>query len=282
MGSALARAFARAGQHVMVWNRTAAKARPLQSAGIEVAESLVDLLSFSDMTVACVANYEIAADLLANQTCELALRNKTLVNYTTGSPSEARIWSQWAEAHGTRYLDGAIMTYPKIIGAPECLIFNAGSQEAYDTHADQLKALGGQVRFVNADPGVANCLDGALLSFYYASSFGFMMSAAALDTEKVDPALLMPAIGLFQPTLAESFTSAGALIAAGAYSGEQATLKTHFAGLEGVRRHAASGGLDTSVLTSMLALMGRAITRGYGNDELPAVYEVIRNLSSED
>jgi len=87
MGSALARALAGAGHQVTAWNRTRSRALPLASAGVTIADGLLDAVRGSDPVIMCVSNQAAAAELLADPALTDLLRGRTLVQMTTGTPA---------------------------------------------------------------------------------------------------------------------------------------------------------------------------------------------------
>ena len=89
MGSALARAFIGDGRSTCVWNRTASRAQPLAELGAEVASTAIGAVQASPVTVACVTNYDNVRDALAPAPAS-AFEGRTIVNLTTGTPTEAR------------------------------------------------------------------------------------------------------------------------------------------------------------------------------------------------
>ena len=66
MGSALARAIAKAGHDLTVWNRSGEKCRPLADEGASVALSVGEAVSRSDVIVVCVRGYDVATALFDN------------------------------------------------------------------------------------------------------------------------------------------------------------------------------------------------------------------------
>ena len=160
MGSALARAFLAQQHTVTVWNRTASKAQPLAEVGANVAASVAEAITASNVTVVCVSDYHGSDALL--RTAEVAgqLKGKTLVQLTTGTPEEARSGAAWAAEHGVEYLDGAIMASPLEVGTPDGTLLYAGPQAVFDRYQPLLLSLGGNAVFVGESPGHAAALEG--------------------------------------------------------------------------------------------------------------------------
>lgn len=78
MGTALARAFLKAGHPTTVWNRTAAKADALVAEGARLAPTIGDALG--TVTILCLTDYSAVRALLG----DAALAGTTLVNLTSG------------------------------------------------------------------------------------------------------------------------------------------------------------------------------------------------------
>ena len=83
------------------------------------------------------------------------LRGRTLVNLTTTTPNEAREMAAWAAEHGIRYLDGAVLAVPAMIGTREAQIFYSGSRAAYEEHEDLLGTWATST-YDGADAGMAS------------------------------------------------------------------------------------------------------------------------------
>ncbi|MFU1503130.1 NAD(P)-binding domain-containing protein [Aeromonas veronii] len=93
MGSALATTLLKAGHPVTVWNRSAAKAAPLQALGATLAPSVGAAIAASDITLVCVDNYAASQQLLDEASDAVA--GKLLVQLSTGSPQGARALESW-------------------------------------------------------------------------------------------------------------------------------------------------------------------------------------------
>jgi 3-hydroxyisobutyrate dehydrogenase-like beta-hydroxyacid dehydrogenase len=131
MGSALAGALLRAGHQVTVWNRSASRAEPLREAGATVAGSLPEAIAASDVTFMCVSNQAAGDELLSDPEALEALRGKTLVQMTTGTPEDGRRNAASAAEHGIAYLDGAMTAYPRSIGTDDAVLLFSGAEAAF-------------------------------------------------------------------------------------------------------------------------------------------------------
>src|SRR5687768_661543 len=100
MGAALAHALLAKGRRITVWNRTAARAEPLQRAGAALAPDVAAAVAAAPVVIVCVTDYASTRALLE----PVDLRGRVLVQLSTGTPQEARETAAWAAARGAQYL----------------------------------------------------------------------------------------------------------------------------------------------------------------------------------
>ncbi|WP_169803790.1 NAD(P)-binding domain-containing protein, partial [Actinomadura rubrobrunea] len=124
MGTALARAFLRAGHPTTVWNRTPEKADGLVAEGAVRAATVAEAASAAELIVICVLDHRAVRAIL--DAAGDALAGRVVVNLTSSTPEEARQAAARAAERGVRYLDGAIMAVPTMIGSERALIFYGG------------------------------------------------------------------------------------------------------------------------------------------------------------
>jgi len=279
MGEALVYPYLDAGQDVTVWNRTAQRAEPLVAKGAKLVESLEDAIISSDLIIVCLADYDIAGDLLRRAGIEALLAGKTLVHLTTGNGAQAEEWATWAKQKGIDYLDGAIMDYPTKIGHPECLLLISGEQSVYETYATQLTLLG-RMTFVGAHIANANHLDGALLTMYYGNTFSLMQSLAMLMGEGVDIETLREPLEAFKPVIDSTWKRTLDHVLSGDYSGNEASINVHLLGIESLMKRAESAGVEHKLLSLFNDYIEKTEALGFRDDELPAVFELFRPKKS--
>ena len=161
MGQALAGAFLKAGHPTTVWNRTPSKADQPVAAGARSAPTVGDALTASPLTIICLTDYPAMYELLGADGIDLD--GRTLINLSSGSSGQAREAARWAEQRGARYLDGAIMAIPPVIGTADAVILHSGPQQVFAAHESTLEALG-TVTHLGADHGLASLYDVAGLA----------------------------------------------------------------------------------------------------------------------
>ena len=182
----------------------------------------------------------------------------------------------WAEAAGVSYLDGSIATYPARIGDEPTIIFYSGDREAFDRHRETLAALGGRPTFVGEAVGGAAAADLAWLSFLYGNMIGLFQGAAFLESEGVDASVVFDAVPSFGIEIAAEAAYARDLIARNDFSGDQAALYTHLAGMEGILAAAEQGGVNSEFPRLVRDLTARAVAAGHREHEIAALIEILR------
>ncbi|MFE7132676.1 NAD(P)-dependent oxidoreductase [Streptomyces sp. NPDC057638] len=277
MGQALAAAFLKAGHPTTVWNRTAGKADELVREGAERASTAAEAVAAGELVVVCLSTYDVMRELL--DPLEGALEGRVLANLTSGSSEQARETADWAAARGAEYLDGAIMSVPATIGAPESVLFYSGSRAAFDKHETTLRLLGGRTTYVGEEPGLAVLYDVALLGVMWGTLNSFVHGAALLKSAGIDALAFLPWATSWMDSIKLFVTDYAGQIDAGdgAYPARDAKLETHFGSIEHLLHESRSQGVDTELPSFIHALVSRALDQGYAENSYAAVIELFQS-----
>ncbi|MEU7583721.1 NAD(P)-binding domain-containing protein [Streptomyces sp. NPDC041068] len=181
MGHALATALLDAGHPTTVWNRSAGKDDALVERGAVRAASVEEAVLASPLTVVCLLDYDVVRTLMSPAAD--ALRGRTLVNLTNGTPDQARETEVWATGLGADYLDGGIMAIPSTVATPQAFVLYSGEERHFAAHRETLEALGAAT-YLGRDVGIASLYDLALLSAMDMMFAGFFHSVAMATSHK--------------------------------------------------------------------------------------------------
>ncbi|WP_225094878.1 NAD(P)-dependent oxidoreductase [Streptomyces sp. CoH27] len=275
MGRSLAAAFLRAGLRTTVWNRTPGRDRELIGQGAAGAGSAEEAVAVSGLTVVCVVDYDAADALLRPEPVTRALKGRTVVNLTADTPGRARDTSDWAAAHGIRYLEGAIMTPAPSIGTPEAVFLHSGPRALYDEHRPVLEALGGTHTYLGEEVGRAATFDIALLDIFWTAMAGYAHAVALARAEGVTAGELAPfaqGIGAILPPL---FTRFAQDADDGTYSGAINPITSAASAMSHIIAVSESHGIDASVMRATAGLARGVIDLGHGRDGFIRVAEVL-------
>ncbi|AQS68925.1 NAD(P)-dependent oxidoreductase [Streptomyces pactum] len=275
MGRALATAFLDAGLRTAVWNRTPGRDGDLVARGAIAAASAEEAVAAAPLTVVCVVNYDASDAVLRQDAVTAALKGRTVVNLSADTPARARDTAGWAERHGVRYLDGAIMTPTPTIGTDDAVFLYSGPGGLYREHQGVLAALGGSHTHLGEDAGRAAAYDIALLDIFWTSMAGYAHALAVARAEGVTGAELAPFAQGIAAILPPLFTEFAADTDAGTYSGELNPITSAASTMAHVVHASEAHGIDASVMRVIEGQARRVIARGHGTDGFTRVAEVI-------
>ncbi len=279
MGSALAKAFLEHGYVTNVWNRTKSKSEALAELGAKVAPSVLDAVSDADVVVVNVNDYNTSDRLLRPEHVTKALAGKLVGQVTSGSPRQAREMAAWASSHGIRYLDGAIMATPNLIGGPECTILYSGPRDLFEQYKPVLLALGGNAVHVGSDVGHASALDSALLVVMWGALFGMLQGVAICEAEELRLEAYMSYLKPILPQVDGWVMDTVKRIEDRRFAGDEATLATvdsHSGALRHLLELCEDRGIKRPVPQAFDELFQAAIKAGHGQDDFAVLSKFMR------
>ena len=271
MGRALAGALLDAGHDVAVWNRTPGRDTDLLARGARQAASARDAVLAAPTVVVCLYDHASVHEALDPLAADL--RGRAVVNLTTTTPSEARQLAAWAAERGVRYLDGAIMATPPMIGAPGATILYSGDEDVFDETRAVLDRWAGST-FEDADPGRASLLDLAMLSGMYTMFTAFLHGAAMVGADGVDAVSFARRAAPFLAAMTEYFVLDAEAVDRGDYSDPVQSLD--WSDLGHLVRASEEQGVDPAPIAMVEALRRRQVDAGHGADGFARIYESLR------
>ena len=272
MGSALAATLLDAGHDTTVWNRTPERAAALSARGATVAPTIGAAVTAHPLVVAVLFDHASVHETL-DPVIE-QMRGSALVNLTTTTPNEARELATWAAAHGVRYLDGAIMATPPMIGTPEASILYSGSREVFDEVRPVLDRWATST-YDGADSGLASLFDLAMLSGMYTMFAGFLHGAAMAGSAGMSATDFAARATPFLSAMTFAFAHDAAVIDGGDYTvpGQQSL---DFSDLSHIVRASEEQGVDPTPVAAVQELISRQIAAGHGAEGFARLYESMR------
>ncbi|MCP5198781.1 MAG: NAD(P)-dependent oxidoreductase [Gammaproteobacteria bacterium] len=275
MGSALAGCFAAAGVPLTVWNRSPARAFAFDgraAIGLNAAAAC----AASDVIVLCLSDYSAGLEVMDEVAAHTELAGKLLVQFTSGSPSDARTMAAWAHMHGLAYLDAAILAYPAGVGSEGAIVFYAGDEAPWERHADTLRLPGGLTRYLGEAVGAAAALDCAALGYYYGATLAMLHGAALCESESLPLTEYFFIAKRLAPLLAGTADNAREMIAREIYAGNECANEVHTAAMRHVQRMSHDNEVEPRLADTVMAAFRKALAAGHGEDEIAALFEVLR------
>ena len=275
MGSALAARLVEAGVPLTVWNRTPTRAYAFAGRA-RVARSAAEACAGAELVVLSLSDYSAGIEVMADVATEIELADKTLVQLTSGSPADARTMDAWAGMHGMHYLDAAIVAYPNAVGSAQAVLFYAGEEARFERYRGTLGVLGGVSQFVGEAIGGAATLHCAVLEYYYGATLAMLHGAALCESEQLPLSQYFQTVKTLAPLLSKTADSARTMIDRESYTGVDCALDTHIVALRHIQRLSHDNDVDTRLPDTLMAAYKKAVAAGYGDEEIAAVFEVLR------
>lgn len=274
MGSAIIRALLAAGYPVSVWNRTETRAQLLAQEGAALAPRVAEAIRASPITLMCISNQAAVRELLDDPEVQDALRSRTLVQLTTGTPRECRGGQAFASEHAINYLDGAIMAYPRTIGSDRAVILYAGDQDAFAANEALFKTLG-TARFVGEDAGRPALIDAALIGLFYGTLAGFLHGTILARSAGLDlDSYLELALPFFRGFVSDAVDETGDRLRSRNYADPQSSMYTHLGGIDLLVIGASEeAGIEHEMMNAIKRMFERAIAAGRGDQDISSLVE---------
>lgn len=266
MGRALAAAFLKAGHPTTVFNRTSGKAAPLVAQRARQARTAGEAIG--PLTIICVTDYAVVRELLSGA----ELSGATLVNLTSGDSAQARETARWAAQRGARYLDGAIMAVPPVIGTPDALILLSGPEEDAASVRPVLEALG-TVTHLGADPGLASLYDVAGLAMMWGVLNAWLQGTALVRTAGVDAVTFAPFARRLAVEVAGWLPGYAEQVDKGSFPAEVSALETDARAMAHLIEESEAAGVNTELPRLFKAFADRAMAAGHGGEQYPVLIE---------
>ncbi|MFT2019174.1 NAD(P)-dependent oxidoreductase [Streptomyces sp. 796.1] len=281
MGQALAAAVLSAGHPTTVWNRTPSKAADLVTSGATLAPTPHEAVTASDLVIVCLTEYDAVRTLL--EPLADALRDRTLINLTSGSSAQAREVAAWAAERGIGYLDGAIMAIPPVVGTPDAFILYAGERARFESAEPALRALApAGTTHLGADHGLSSLYDVALLGLMWGTLNSFLHGAALLGSAGVPAAEFAPFANQWLASVTGFVSAYATQIDAGGYPADDAKIDTHLATMDHLIHESEAAGITTALPHFVKDLASRAIAAGHGTSSYAALIEQFRKPDTTD
>lgn len=277
MGLTIARLFVERGRKVTVWNRTPGRAADLVQQGATLAESAeAAIRAGGALVVMCVYDYKAAVAILETPGVAEAIAGKTLVQLTTGSPSEARKALSWARQHGANYLDGAIQAAPSQMGKDDTPILLSGSEAAFREVEAVLKDLAGNIAYLGDKIEAAATMDLATLSYVYGAYIGFVHGARIAESEGLDVGRYGKLVNQISPSFGAFFEYEAGVIESGDFAITESPLRISVEATRRILHNSVEAGINTEFPALAANLLERADAAGLGDQELAALIKVLR------
>lgn len=273
MGRKIAQLYVEADYQVTVWNRTPGKVDGLDN--IHTAETVEEAILASPLIILIISNNKSVLEILADLPDIRVLKNKTLINFTTGSPEEAEsIEKIISDVHGA-YIHGAIQASPDQLGLKSATILSSGNKEAFEKYVKDLAIIGGNIRQLSEQAAASSAMDTATSTWIYGSFLGLIYGAELSRHYGLSLKDYGTIIGEIAPEFIDYFKYEVDLIESGDFRATQSTLSNHLTATQRLADSFKAINVEQVFPTLINDLLKKAEQKGFGDEELAALSKII-------
>nr|WP_299964850.1 NAD(P)-dependent oxidoreductase [uncultured Roseobacter sp.] len=143
MGLPMSRNLAKAGHRLTVWNRTRARAAPLEAEGVTIADTAAEAVAGADVVITMLSDGFATGPLIDDPQIQSALAPGTIwIDMSSAKPEHARAQSATLQALGVAHLDAPVSGGTKGAEAGSLAIMVGGKPETFEAAKDVLSAMG--------------------------------------------------------------------------------------------------------------------------------------------
>lgn len=259
LGSAFVESLRSQGHDVVVWNRSADKARALERFGAKVAASPADAIRGAERVHLCLKDDAAVESVLA----ALGPIAIPLVDHTTVSPAGARDRQRRLRAQGTPFLACPVFMAPANARTAQGIMLCAGEAALVETWLPALERMTGKVLRYGEDAGVPAAIKLVGNTMIVSMTGAIADALTVAKASGVEPADAMRLFETFQ--VQNTLAGRGSRIVAGDY---RASFELDMAHKDVRLMLEAAAGRPLAVLPGLSARMGELIAAGHGRDDL--------------
>jgi 3-hydroxyisobutyrate dehydrogenase len=193
MGAGMARSMARDGLEVRAWNRTRAKALPLQEAGISVAPEPESAVEGADVVVTMLFDAD-AVEQVMGRALEAMAPGAVWAQCATVGLEETSRLARLAEDHGVPFVDAPVLGTRAPAESGKLIVLAGGPDATRDRVAPVFEAIGSRTVWVGDRPGFGHRLKLAANAWVLSVTGATAQSVGLAERLGLDGRLFLEAI----------------------------------------------------------------------------------------
>jgi 3-hydroxyisobutyrate dehydrogenase-like beta-hydroxyacid dehydrogenase len=274
MGRAISLALLAAGHEVTIFNRTQAKADALKDKGARVAPTAAEAIDASDGTILVLLDADSTRSVLDMTALRAVLRGKAVINAAAMRSDQSIAIGASVTGAGGRYSDMGVLGYPHQVEQRRCEYVISCDARDRSVWKDLFGGIGSAV-YDAGEIGNAQKVVHALALAYVHQTVAVGSVVAAFERQAL-PLDLARTILVESPALAVA--NADYLIrsmGSRCYGRSEWNVDHMTSICDDLIQFSKDLHIDASAVKAIRALYVRASTRGFGSDDVTALYEVI-------
>jgi len=202
MGKPMVERLNSLGHSLTVYNRTTEKLETLKNLGVKVANSPAEVVKETDVIILMLSDASVIKSLLLSQETQVFLKNKTIIQMGTISPSQSQELMQAVVELGGGYLEAPVLGSITEAKAGKLIVMVGATLEQLTLCEDLFKSFTAKPLLVG-EVGKAAALKLALNQLISSLTASFSLSLAFVQASGVDTDLFMEILrqsALYAPT----------------------------------------------------------------------------------
>ena len=135
-------------------------------------------IELCELVVICLSNYDAWKVIVDDKKTQTSLKNKTVVQLSTGSMAEVEDNSLVMKSFEAELIEGSILCFPEQIGTERASIILAGKSELIKCYESILKIMSPKISYLGESITAPVVLANAIMSSVLGFSFGLINGAA--------------------------------------------------------------------------------------------------------
>ncbi|MGB3239095.1 MAG: NAD(P)-dependent oxidoreductase [Geitlerinemataceae cyanobacterium] len=275
MGQPMAQRLLESGFSVTAYNRTPSKLEPLQSAGVHIVATPREVLEASDCIILMLTDAAAIRSLLLCEDTRSRLRDRTIIQMGTITPTQSQAIRDEIVAAGGEYLEATVLGSIPEAKSGTLIVMVGSTPEQFDRWLEVLKSFGseplrmGEVGSSAAVKLAMNQLIGSLTSAF-ALSLAFVRRQG-LDVE--DFMKIVRQSALYAPTFDKKLQR----MLENNYANPNFPVKHLHKDANLFLEEAQTLGLETSLVEGVSQVLQRTLDLGLADEDYSALYQAIEN-----
>lgn len=273
LGRAIAERLQSVGHCVTVYNRTTAKALPLQACGITVVTRPEQAMAQADCVILMLADAAAIRAVLLTADSLAALRGKTVIQMGTIAQEESLAIQAEVEKAGGFYCEAPVLGSIAEAKAGALLVMAGGTEEQFAQWSPLFRSLSREPRLIGP-VGKAASLKLALNQLIAAEISAFALSLGLVQRAGV-PVETFMAILRESALFAQAFDKKLPRLLTRDYHHPNFSTRHLLKDVELFLKEASGYELATSSLEGIKPVLERTIAQGLGEADYAALYETV-------
>ncbi|MFB2979238.1 NAD(P)-dependent oxidoreductase [Microseira sp. BLCC-F43] len=202
MGKPLAQRLLSAQLPVVVYNRTQSKLEALREAGAMVADSPEEAIASSDCIILMLSDAAAIEQVLLSENAKQQLKNRTIIQMGTISPSQSQELQKQVVGAGGDYLEAPVLGSIPEAEAGKLIVMVGATEEQFQKWSNLLQNFGSDPRLIGP-VGTAAAVKLALNQLISSLTTAFALSLGFVQNQGVEVEYFMEILrqsALYAPT----------------------------------------------------------------------------------